>query len=78
MLISIILKYDLDIGRYFETHFFFIRDDAVDILYVDERLVYIPFVFVIGYLFLISVRKNSASAIYTFRIRSDVETSMRV
>jgi hypothetical protein len=38
----------------------------VDILvWVDERLVYIPFVFVIGYLFLISVRKNSASAIYT-------------
>jgi hypothetical protein len=50
MLISIILKYDLDIGRYFETHF--IQDDAVDILvWVDERLVYIPFVFVIGYLF---------------------------
>jgi hypothetical protein len=32
MLISIILKYDLDIGRYFETHFF-LFDDAVDILY---------------------------------------------
>jgi hypothetical protein len=48
MLISIILKYDL-IGRYFETHFW---DDAGDILvWVDERLVYIPFVFVIGYLF---------------------------
>jgi hypothetical protein len=39
MLISIILKYDLDIGRYFETHFFFIRDDAVDILvWVDGGL----------------------------------------
>jgi hypothetical protein len=50
MLISIILKYDLDIGRYFETHF--IQDDAVIYSYmVDEQLVYIPFVFVIGYLF---------------------------
>jgi hypothetical protein len=51
MLISIILKYDLDMDGILK-RIFFIQDDAV--IYscmVDERLVYIPFVFVIGYLF---------------------------